>query len=152
MRVLSVLVLAACALDAHADEEPAVKWHWQVTPQTAKAGDEVELHVVADIPAGWILYSSDFKAEMGPRPAKFVFAANDSVELLGPVQAVKSQRLKDKTFGTEYAYFAKQGEFLQKARLLKDSGTIAGQINGQTCQEKDGLCSLFKQPFSVSLQ
>ena len=59
-------------------------------------GDEAEIVFSAAIPAGLILYSSDFTAELGPRPAKFVVDSNQKIELRGPVTAVQSQRRKDK--------------------------------------------------------
>lgn len=145
------LTLCGAASLALAEAPADLKWHWQVTPQSAKAGDEVELRFIADIPEGWILYSTDFKSELGPLPARFTFENNDSVALIGPVQAVNSSRRIDRNFGTEYAYFARQGEFRQKARLLKDADSINGQVKGQTCQEKDGLCALFTESFKVPL-
>lgn len=147
----SALLLAAFALRADVGT-PELHWTISALPETADAGDEVELRFVAAIPAGTIVYSSDFSAPLGPRPARFTFEANDAIVLAGPVQAIRSQRRTDKTFGTEYSYFAGRAEFVQKARLLKDSATLKGQINGQTCQEKDGVCTLFKEPFAVELR
>jgi hypothetical protein len=79
------------------------------------------------------------------------FDENDAIELTGPVQAVRSQPGRDKTFDTEYTYFAGRAELVQKARLLKDGARVTGQIEGQTCQLKDGLCTLFKERFTVDL-
>lgn len=143
--------LALAALpDVHADET-GLQWQWRVEPKAVKAGDEVEIVFSATIPEGLILYSSDFAAELGPRPAKFVFEANDAVELQGSISAVQSQRRKDKVFGTEYTYFASRAEFRQKVRVMKTGVNVTGRIDGQTCQEKDGVCALFKEPFSVRL-
>ena len=135
---------------AIADEEPAVKWQWQLV-RPANAGDAAEIVFTADIPAGWILYSSDFTAELGPRPAKFSFDANDQVALIGAIEAVKPLRRTDKTFGTEYSYFEKHAQFRQKVKVGAAGTGISGHIAGQTCQEKDGLCSLYRQSFSLSL-
>lgn len=142
--------LALAAFSASADET-GLEWQWRVEPSAVKAGDEAEIVFSAAIPDGLILYSSDFEAELGPRPAKFVFEANDAVELQGPVTAVASQRKKDKVFGTEYSYFSNRAEFRQKVRVLKAGTNLTGRINGQTCEEKDGVCLLFKEPFSVRL-
>jgi thiol:disulfide interchange protein DsbD len=143
--------LALAASPAASAEESDLQWHWRIEPSAVKAGDEAEIVFSAAIPAGLILYSSDFAAELGPRPAKFSFDANDAVELKGPVEAVQSQRRKDKIFGTEYTYFANRAEFRQKVRVLKDGANVTGRIDGQTCQEQDGVCLLFKEPFSVRL-
>lgn len=143
--------LALGALSSAWASDTDLQWQWRVEPSTVKAGDEAEIVFSAEIPEGLILYSSDFDAELGPRPAKFVFEANDAVELQGPVTAVQSKRRKDKAFGTEYTYFANRAEFRQKVRVLKAGTDVAGHINGQTCQEKDGVCVLFKEQFSVRL-
>jgi hypothetical protein len=135
---------------AQADDSN-LQWDWRVEPGKLENGDEAVIVFSAVIPEGLILYSSDFSAELGPRPAKFVFDANDAVELRGPVAAVQSQRRKDKVFGTDYTYFAGRAEFRQKIRVLKDGANVTGQVVGQTCQEKDGFCELFKTPFSVRL-
>jgi hypothetical protein len=143
--------LALAALSSAWADDTGLQWQTSVEPGTVKAGDEVEIVFSATIPEGQILYSSDFDVELGPRPTKFVFEANDAVELQGPITAVKSQRRKDKAFGTEYTYFEGRAEFRQKVRVLKTGANVTGRINGQTCQEKDGVCLLFKEPFSVRL-
>lgn len=144
------LVLLASACVAQADD--GIAWKWRVEPAAAKPGEDATLIFSADIPAGSILYSSDFKAELGPRPAKFVFEPSDSVALEGPVEAVQAQRKKDKTFGMEYSYFAGRAEFRQKVRVLKPGAMLSGRIDAQTCQEKDGLCLLLKEPFAVRFE
>jgi hypothetical protein len=144
------IALSVAAAFAHASD-PDLRWQWHVEPQHAQPGDEAEIVFSAAIPAGFILYSSDFQVPLGPRPAKFIFESSDAVELHGPIRAVNSQRRTDKTFGTEYTYFAERAEFRQKVRILKTGSEVSGRIDGQTCQEKDGLCALFKQPFVIRL-
>jgi cytochrome c biogenesis DsbD-like protein len=126
-------------------------WHVEVVPVRGKPGDEVEIVFTADIGQGWILYSSDFNVEIGPRPAKFTFDANPSLTLLGPIRAVKAQRKKDHTFHTEYSYFSSHAEFRQKARLTAPLDKVTGRIDGQTCYEESGLCELFRENFSANL-
>ena len=128
-----------------------LRWHVAVVPTQAKPGDVVEVVFTADIASGWILYSSDFNVEIGPRPAKFTFDANPALELVGPIHAVKAQWKKDNTFNTEYSYFARQAEFRQKARLVSPLGEVSGRIAGQTCFEESGLCELFQEKFKASL-
>jgi hypothetical protein len=147
--VASMLVWAtASAADLPAEEE-ALQWQLSVVPATAKAGDEVELVFAADIAPGWILYASDFAAELGPRPARFTFEPDAGVELIGPVKAVRSLRRTDKTWNIEYSYFEKRAEFRQKVRLLEGSPVVSGRIDGQTCYETTGLCALFRKEFRL---
>jgi hypothetical protein len=149
--VASMLVWAtASAADLlGVPEEQALQWQLSVVPATARPGDEVELVFAADIATGWILYASDFEAELGPRPARFTFEPGAEVELIGPVKAVRSLRRTDKTWNTEYSCFEKRAEFRQKARLIKGSGTVSGRIDGQTCYETTGLCALFRKEFRL---
>jgi hypothetical protein len=126
-----------------------LRWYVAVVPAQAKPGDEVEVVFTADIGSGWILYSSDFNVEIGPRPAKFTFDANPSLSLIGPVQAIDSKRKKDATFGSEYSYFASRAEFRQKAKLIAPLTAVSGRIDGQTCFEASGLCELFREKFSA---
>ena len=146
------LLLAVSGLHADVAGVPELHWTISASPQTANAGDEVELRFVAEIPDGSIVYSSDFTAPLGPRPARFTFEANDAVELVGGVKAIGPQRRKDKTFGVEYSYFPERAEFVQKARLRRDDATLKGRINGQTCEEKSGVCSLFEERFTIELR
>lgn len=137
---------------ATASDDPDLQWQWRVEPASTRSGDEVELVFTAELPDGFILYASDFKAELGPRPAKVSFESNDAIEITAPLQAIKSQRRTDKTFGTEYSYFAGHAEFRQKARLLKNEGSVKGRIDAQTCQEKNGLCILVRETFAIDLR
>jgi hypothetical protein len=132
-------------------EEQTLRWHVAVAPSHAKPGDDIEIIFTADIANGWILYSSDFELEIGPRPARFHFDANPSLELRGPVQAIGSQRKQDATLGSTYTYFSGKAEFRQRARLKAPLTTITGRIDGQTCFLESGLCELVRDRFSVSL-
>ena len=153
MHLRTSLLAGMLALASPVLADPsAAQWQWRVEPGAVQPGDEAEIVFSATIPAGLILYSSDFSAELGPRPARFEFDDNDAIELRGPIAAVQSQRRKDKVFGTEYTYFAERAEFRQKVLVLQDGTQITGLIVGQTCQEKDGFCELFKQPFSIPLE
>ena len=128
-----------------------LRWHVALVPAQAKPGDDVEIVFKADIGSGWILYSSDFELEIGPRPAKFTFDPNPALSLIGPVQAIGSKPKKDATFGSEYKYFASHAEFRQKARLVAPLKSVTGRIDAQTCFEESGVCELFREKFSASL-
>jgi hypothetical protein len=132
-------------------QSEVLRWTVQVTPAHPQPGDTVELVFTADIASGWILYSSDFGADIGPRPARFKFETTAGLELIDGVRAVESLRRKDKTWKTEYAYFERRAEFRQRAKLTAPVKTIAGRIDGQTCFEESGLCELFRKTFTASL-
>jgi thiol:disulfide interchange protein DsbD len=151
LRTFLVCACLALATASVAADEPSLQWRWHIEPSGAQVGDQAELVFSAEIPAGFIVYASDFSGELGPRPAKLSIDSNDAIELSGALQAVNSQRRRDQTFGTEYSYFAGHAEFRQKIRVLRKAVTIAARIDGQTCQENDGLCALFREPFSIAL-
>jgi hypothetical protein len=150
---VAAMLLAATAAPAQGPvaDGNALTWRVDLVPQSARPGDEAELVFSAEIAHGWILYSCDFSADMGPRPARFNFEANEAVSFLGPVQAVNPLKRKDKTWGTQYTYFERQAEFRQKVRVVARPLSINGHIDGQTCHEEDGSCTLFHKQFSVSL-
>jgi hypothetical protein len=147
------LIAAALAGGAWAaqPDEPTLRWHVNVVPARDAPPDVVEVVFTADIASGWILYSSDFAVEIGPRPAKFTFDANPSLIPLGVIAAPGSQRKKDHTFGTEYSYFSGRAEFRQPVRVLSPVKAVSGRIDGQTCFEESGLCELFHESFSASV-
>jgi thiol:disulfide interchange protein DsbD len=128
-----------------------VRWTVHVVPEHPKPGDALEIVFTADIPSGWILYSSDFSADIGPRPARFSFDATPGVDLVEGVRAIKSLRRKDKTWNTAYRYFEGRAEFRQRAKLTAPVQAIAGRIDGQTCFEESGLCKLFHETFAANL-
>ena len=130
--------------------EQPVHWRVSVVPADAKAGDEVEIVFDANITHGWILYSTDFNLEIGPRPAKFTFDASTGLTPVGAIQPVKPQWKTDKSLGGKYSYFAGHAQFRQKARLDAAPGSASGWITGQTCFEENGLCQLFRENFSTA--
>ena len=127
-----------------------VHWTVELTPAGAKAGDEVEIVFDAQIASGWILYSSDFNLEIGPRPAKFTFDPNAGLALVGAIQPVKPEWKTDRTLGGKYSFFSQHAQFRQKARLTAEAGEVSGRITGQTCFEENGLCQLFRETFKTT--
>ena len=120
----------------------------------------VEVVFTADIASGWILYSSDFAVEIGPRPAKFTFDANPSLALLGPVNAPGIAAEKRIT-RSERSTPTSPGvlNFGRRHGCSRHSRAVSGRIDGQTCFEESGLCELVSRELrakvpseSISLQ
>ena len=127
----SLAFCGATALAGEHDKAIGAQWTWLATRSSSGAGDLLDIAFHADLPAGWILYSSDFTADLGPRPASFKFEESSSYAPLGPVRAAHSRHRVDKTWGTTYTYFEKAAEFHQTIRLLTVTDRIAGHIDGQ---------------------
>lgn len=129
-----------------------VSWEVRAEPLAGGRGDRSELVFSARIAPGWILYSSDFRSELGPRPARFTVDPSSPVALIGAVQAIKPLHRDDKTFGARYTYFEKQGEFRQRVQVKDHPAVVTGQIEGQACHEADGTCTLIHKQFSIRLE
>ncbi|HYD83843.1 MAG TPA: protein-disulfide reductase DsbD domain-containing protein, partial [Opitutus sp.] len=96
------------------------------------------------------LYSSDFKADIGPLPTAFTFEPSSGAAPVGEVRAINPKRKKDRTWDTEFTYFENTAEFRQPLRVAKSGFTLRGTIKGQLCNERDGTCSLFEQPLEIT--
>ncbi len=136
-----VVLLSALARAA----DSAASWSVTISKPNAVPGEEVELIVTARIAAHWIVYSSDFQAEIGPQPTTFRFDGVGTFEPVGPLVPIAARRGRDKTWETDYTYFAGRAEFRQRVtvRAAKFAGTI--RIKGQLCNERDGTCTLFEE-------
>jgi thiol:disulfide interchange protein DsbD len=126
---------------------PTVHWQVAVVPADAKPGDNVEVVFTADIAPGWILYSSDFKLDIGPLPTRFTFDTNPGLSLVGTIRPIEAQWKNDSSLGGTYSYFSGHAQFRQNARLVGSLESVSGRINGQTCFEENGLCKLFRETF-----
>lgn len=146
--LLLVSIVFLSELSTHAAEAP-VRWSVALSKAAPKVGEEIELIVTAEIAPKWIVYSSEFKADLGPQPTDFVFAASDSFRPVGPLVPVAPRRGKDKTWETEYTYFSERAEFRQKVKVLAPKLGGEVQIKGQLCNERDGTCTLFKETLKL---
>ncbi len=144
-----LVVLLASVTSLWAQESvPQLEWSYALAKTALQPGDEVELIVKAKVEKGWSLYSSDFKADIGPQPTHFEFVSNGTYSVLGPVVPISPQTKKDKTWEMDVSYFTKQAEFHQKVRIDKLDYFFTGYITGQVCHDKKGLCVPFRQAFN----
>lgn len=137
-------------------EEPVAQWSFTTFPTQLKEdvlepGDQIDLVFTATLDKEWLLYSSDFKADIGPQPTTFEFMPDDTFELVGGIQPVSPKWKQDKTWDINVSYFTPKAEFRQRVRLLKADYGIRGVIQGQYCSEKKGLCVPFQQRFGFSV-
>ncbi len=142
-------MLLAAALPLQARDSGDLAWQWRAERVSV---DEVDLVATSPIAAGWIVYGSDFEApEFGPRPARLKVEAGGVVEQ--PVQSVGSQARTDRNFAGEYryTYFGGTATFRQRVRVAPGVRQVSGVLDGQSCFEESGLCTLFKEPFVASL-
>ena len=143
---VGLLSLLAIVPFARAQEKSAAEWSVALSKPAAAAGDVVEVIITARLPHGWIAYSSDFKADLGPQPTQLTLDPSDAFQLVGEIISVKSKRKKDRTWDTEFGYFEDRAEFRQKIKILKPrSAGVTVRIKGQLCNESDGTCTLIDE-------
>lgn len=146
--VLFVVAGLLGAISTFAAEAP-VRWSISLSKAEPKVGDEIELVVTAQIAPAWIVYGSDFTAELGPQPTQIVLVPGESFRPLGPVVAVNAKQGRDKTWETNYTYFSARAEFRQKIKVLAVPIAVEANLKGQLCNERDGTCTLFKETLKL---
>lgn len=129
--------------------EPRLEWNFRI--EKGEDAREATLVATAAVPEGYIVYASDFDAPIGPRRARLRLDESSAARTEGDLESVASRRRRDETFNTEYSYFAGRAEVRQKLRLTGEGSRISGRVDGQTCHEADGTCTLFRQPFDLPL-
>ncbi len=153
MRVLLAIALLALMstvpLGAHEDVSQAVQWNWQLVPADAKPGSEAELVLVARLAPQWIVYSSDFKAEIGPLPVRLKRPKTSATEFVDSLVSVGARRKHDAELNAEYGYFSERAELRQKVKVPKDGSPVQATLSGQACYEADGTCHLFRQDITI---
>jgi len=143
-----LLFLALGGLARAADRSELV-WHGQLAPASPRPGDTAELIVAAELPPHALVYSSDFKSDIGPQPTVLDLAGSEGIELIGPVRSVEAKRKHDKTWDIELGYFEARAELRQTVRIVRPDFVLRGKVAGQLCDEKEGTCTLFTERLSV---
>jgi hypothetical protein len=154
-RLFVVLVVTGMSLVAarhslaEEDAASAVQWSWRLEPANAAPGSEADLVILATLAPDWVFYSSDFKAPIGPRPARLVAVAGSPLDFLGPLRSVDAKRKRDADLDVEYGYFSQRAELRQRVRVPAD-GKLATTLRGQACHEADGTCHLISQDIAIT--
>jgi len=109
---------------------------------TAKklAGDKYELHIIAQPPAGWHIYSQT-TPDGGPVPTSFTFNKNPLVTLAGSVKEKgKLVTYYDKNFKVNVKYFDGKVEFIQTISVKgKIKTNVTGEVESMICNDKQCL-------------
>lgn len=127
---------------------------WSSTAVPAKAADGTPLYrleFTGRIAPGYIIYGSDFEAELGPNPSRVRFEPADAVSTRESLQSTGTKKGTDKAFNTDYTYFEGEARLSQLVAVAPGTRRVAGTIRGQTCREADGTCALFRASFDIPL-
>jgi hypothetical protein len=150
LAIALLALISAIPVGAEEDAARAVRWSWQLVPGDAQPGTEAELVLVAHIAPHWVVYSSDFAAELGPQPTRLKKKPQSTLQLTEPLRSIGAQRRKDEQLNIEYGYFAERAELRQRLRLPTDGSPVEATLVGQACHEADGTCHLIRQDLSIA--
>jgi hypothetical protein len=148
-----VLLLASLALPVAAQQSnDAVTWTSTAVRTQAGDGSAVyRLEFTGRIAAGYIVYGSDFEANLGPNPTRVRFEPAEAVTPRDSLRSTGTKKGKDKAFNTDYTYFEGEARLSQLVAVPAGARRITGTLRGQTCHEADGTCTLFRSSFDIPL-
>jgi hypothetical protein len=150
---LAALAAVLPAWPLRAQEDPDAL-HWQERiERVAGVDDQVDLVLTAQVREGWIVYASDFEpGDFGPRPARLAVQAGGHA--LQPVRSEGARPRTGSNFAGEYryTYFDGVATFRQRVRVEPGARQVSGVLDGQSCYEASGLCTLFREPFAIALE
>jgi thiol:disulfide interchange protein DsbD len=130
--ILSITLFLFMNLVATSQILQPVKWSFN----TEKISEsEVELLFIADIDAGWHVYSTEIP-EGGPIPTSFNFVDDQRFELSGELSTPEPIVKFDKAFEMTLEYFGERAVFRQKVKLNTDEPfIIKGELEFMACDD-----------------
>jgi hypothetical protein len=147
-----LLAMASLVSQAQDADSKPLAWTTSVAP-AGSAGSErlYRLQFAGRITPGYIVYGSDFKANLGPNPTRLRFKADSGVRPQGALESVATHKGTDKAFRTDYTYFEGEAKLTQVVAVASGADRISGTLVGQTCHEASGTCALFQERFDIPL-
>lgn len=108
---------------------------------TAKkiADKTYEIHMTANLGAGWHLYAQD--AGEGPEPTSFSFTKNPLVKFDGKVKEIgKLTKEYDKNFNSVLKFYSNKVDFVQVVKLKTNAATLVkGAVTFMVCNDSKCL-------------
>lgn len=126
------------------------KWTWEISNNTVKVGDEIDLIFKVAIEKDWYIYANEFDAECGPMHTTITLNPNTSFSLIGTLKAIKPVAKHDEIFDCDVKIFKGTAEFRQKIKVLLTNLKLSGVYDGQVCTEVQGKCIPFDGDFSFA--
>jgi thiol:disulfide interchange protein len=148
MRRFLVLLLVFSSYFSFAQILKPATWSWQLSSQSIKVGDEIDLIFKVAVDHDWYVYANDFDPDCGPMLTTVTLNQNESFKLLGTLKAIKPITKHDDAFDCDVKIFKNAGEFRQKIKVLTADLKLSGVYDGQVCTEVDGKCIPFEGDFA----
>ena len=148
MKKITILFCAVVfAMNVNAQRPNPVKWTFTAVKKSDK---QYEVVASATIDAPWHMYSQFVSG--GPIPTHFTFSKNPLIQLAGKTKENgKLQKMFDKNFNTELAFFSDKVDFVQTVNLKVASKTnLVGVVEYSVCNDDRCLPSA-KVAFEVAL-
>lgn len=150
LTVAGLGLLACCTAVAQQAANEVASWNTTVAAVKSPSGAKLyRLQIDGRISPGYVVYASDFKAELGPNPTRLRFAPDSGVTAQGDLQSTGTHLGKDKSFNVDYTYFEGEAKLSQVVAVAAGTQKIVGTLRGQTCYEADGTCALFTARIDV---
>ena len=137
-RLFFCIVLSYAALSAQM-LTPA-KWHYNLSKQTVKQGEIIELVFKIQLDDTWHLYGNIQNYTLGPLPTTFEFEPHSSYELVDNVMPIGIKTKHDPIFEIDVNYFENTAQFHQKVKILSKNPIIKGSYSYQVCSIADRKC------------
>ena len=153
-RMTAAGLLLALSFNAAAQHAPeSVQWANTAVAVKSDKGERLyRLEFTGNIAPGYVIYGSNFEANLGPNPTRLRLEAKEGVTANSKLESVGTKTGTDKAFKTPYTYFQGQAKLSQVVAVAPGVTHVAGTLRGQTCYETDGTCALFNVRFDIPLQ
>jgi thiol:disulfide interchange protein len=149
MRRFLVLLLVFSSNFLFAQILKPVTWTWQLSSNSIKVGDEVDIIFKATIDDNWYIYANEFDPDCGPMHTTVTLNPDASFNIVGTLKAIKPTLKHDEIFGCDVKIFKHTGEFRQKIKVRSTDLKLSGVYEGQVCTEVEGKCIPFDGDFSI---
>ncbi|HEY8970731.1 MAG TPA: protein-disulfide reductase DsbD domain-containing protein [Puia sp.] len=150
--VFSILVFTAGGgIMAQAQKNTLHPIVWQYSAKKI-AERTYEVHLTAQLEAGWHAYSQQQPKEAVAQPTEIHFKSNPLISITGKVKEVGAlEKWKDEASGIMANQYANKVDFIQVVRLKANVRTnVSGSLTYQVCT--DEMCLAPRtETFSISL-
>jgi cytochrome c biogenesis DsbD-like protein len=138
LAVIVFFFVGCCTFAQNPYAQNPVSWNFT----SKKVSDKTfEVHLTANIQAGWHLYSQDQPDDAIATPTSVKINNNPLLKLDGKVKEVGNmEKYKDKILGISAHQYSTKVDFVQVVKMKSNALTnVSGSVAFQTCDDKKCL-------------